>query len=175
MVKNVFLIGYMGCGKSTIGRYIAKDMGWQFIDMDSLFEQKHNCTISQFFAQHGEEQFRKEESKVVKELAQTTNSVIATGGGAPCFADNMQVMNAAGLTIYISVEPEDLALRLKKAKDNRPLIANKSDDELVGFIQQQLKAREPHYRKAHMVVDGSALPFSAYKLFIETFPEDEIK
>ncbi len=169
MVNRVFLIGYMGSGKSTIGRFIAKDMNWQFIDMDDYFEQKAGCTISQFFADKGEEEFRKAEAKVLKELATKENVIIATGGGSPCFFDNIDVMRSAGLTIYIEVTPEELAARLKGAKSKRPIIANKTDEELTSFISSQLEKREPFYKKAEMTVDGKAMPFSAYKMFIETF------
>lgn len=168
-MERVFLIGYMGCGKSTIGRYIAKDMGWRFIDMDDYVEKQIGCSISQFFADKGEDEFRKAEAQALKNLATEHNAIIATGGGAPCHFDNIDVMRAAGLTIYIKVEPEVLAARLKDAKNQRPLLAGKSDDELLDFISSQLKKREPFYSKAEMSVDGDRLPFSAYKPFIETF------
>lgn len=162
----------MGCGKSTIGKYVARDMGWEFIDMDSYFEAKHQCTIKEYFAQHGEDGFREAERAVVAELAQRTNVVVATGGGAPCFFNNMEVMNRAGLTIYINVEPHNLAKRLRGAKSERPLIAQKTDDELLGYITDKLQERTPFYRMAHMVVDGEALPFASYKPLVETFPEE---
>ncbi len=168
-MERVFLIGYMGCGKSTIGRYIAKDMGWRFIDMDDFVEKQIGCSISQFFADKGEDEFRKAEAQALKTLASEHNAIIATGGGAPCHFDNIDVMRAAGLTIYIKVEPQVLAARLKDAKNQRPLLAGKSDDELLDFISSQLKNREPFYSKAEMSVDGDRLPFSAYKPFIETF------
>lgn len=162
----------MGSGKTTIGKFVASDMKWQFIDMDSYFEQKHDCTISQFFANHGEESFREAEHKVLEDLCQLNNVIVATGGGAPCFYNNMELMNASGATIYINVEPQELANRLSNAKVQRPLIANKSNEELLDFIGEQLTKRETHYRKAHMVVDGMALPFTAYRTLIEYFPED---
>ena len=168
-MERVFLIGYMGCGKSTIGRYIAKDMGWRFIDMDDYVEKQIGCSIPQFFADKGEDEFRKAEAQALKDLAAEPNAIIATGGGAPCHFDNIDVMRAAGLTIYIKVEPQVLAARLKDAKNQRPLLAGKSDDELLDFISSQLKNREPFYSKAEMSVDGDRLPFSAYKPFIETF------
>lgn len=172
MVKRVFLVGFMGSGKSTIGKYIANDMKWEFIDMDNYFEKKHNCTIKEYFAQYGEDQFRVAENEVVKELSTAENAVIATGGGAPCYYDNMDIMNSAGATIYINVEPEDLANRLSKAKSKRPLLADKSDEELLDYIKSKLGEREEHYRKAKMVVDGEHMPFSAYITLIEMLPEE---
>ncbi|MDD7724762.1 MAG: shikimate kinase [Bacteroidales bacterium] len=168
-MERVFLIGYMGCGKSTIGRYIAKDMGWRFIDMDDYVEQRIGCTISQYFAKAGEQKFRAAAAAALKSLAEEKNVIVATGGGSPCHFDNMDVMRKAGLTIYIKVEPSALAARLKGAKAQRPIIAQKSDDELEAFIAEQLKIREPFYSRAEMSVDGERLPFSDYKPFIESF------
>ncbi|MBP5419455.1 MAG: shikimate kinase [Bacteroidales bacterium] len=173
MKNRVFLVGYMGSGKTTIGRYLAHDLGWSFIDMDDYFEQKHQCTIKEYFAQYGEDAFRDAEHAVVEELCSISNAVVATGGGAPCFFDNMDKMVAAGATIYISVEPEILAARLSKAKDKRPLIAEKTDEELLAYIKEKLAEREPFYRKAKLIVDGERLPFSMYKLLVESMPFDE--
>lgn len=173
MKNRVFLVGYMGSGKTTIGRYLAHDLGWSFIDMDDYFEQKHQCTIKEYFAKYGEDGFRDAEHAVVEELCSISNAVVATGGGAPCFFDNMDKMVAAGATIYISVEPEILAARLSKAKDKRPLIAEKTDEELLAYIKEKLAEREPFYRKAKLIVDGERLPFSMYKLLVESMPFDE--
>lgn len=175
MVSRLFLVGYMGCGKTTIGRFVARDMKWKFIDMDAYFEAKHSCTISEYFAKHGEDGFRKAEREVVAELATAENAVIACGGGAPCFFDNMRTMNAAGATIYINVAPEELANRLKSAKANRPLLAQKTDEELLAHITTQLSEREKFYRQAHMIVDGVALPMQAYRTLVEMFPEENLK
>lgn len=172
MVKRVFLVGYMGSGKSTIGRYVAADMKWDFVDMDAYFEQKHQCTISRFFADHGEDAFRRAEHEVVAELCKAERTIVATGGGAPCFFDNMDLMNAAGATIYINVSPDELTARLRTQRDQRPILASKTDDELLDFIGRQLAQREPHYRKAHMVVDGKSLPFDSYRTLIEYFPDE---
>lgn len=175
MVKRLFLVGYMGCGKTTIGKFVARDMQWKFIDMDAYFEKKHSCTISEYFAKHGENGFREAEHEVVAELSTAENAVIACGGGAPCFFDNMRTMNASGATIYINVAPEELANRLKSAKANRPLLAQKSDEELLAHITSQLAEREKFYRQAHMIVDGVALPIQAYRTLVEMFPEENLK
>ncbi len=173
MTKRIFLVGFMGCGKSTIGKYIAHDLNWDFVDMDSFFEEKHQCTISQYFERYGEDGFRKAENEVVAELSKQNNAIIATGGGAPCFFNNMDIMLSAGLVIYINVEPTDLCHRLRNAKNNRPLLAQKTDDELLSYISSKLSEREPFYRRAHIVVDGEHLPFSAYRTLIELHNETE--
>lgn len=172
MVNKVFLVGFMGSGKTTIGKYIARDMKWDFIDMDDYFVSKYMCSIKDFFAHRGEDEFRKAENEIVNELSQKQNIVVATGGGAPCFYDNMDVMNKSGLTIYISVEPAILANRLKNAKSERPLIADKTDEELLDYIKSKLEEREPFYRKARMITDGESVPFANYRTLIEMFPED---
>jgi shikimate kinase len=172
MVNRVFLVGFMGSGKTTIGKYIARDMGWTFVDMDDYFVQKHNCSIKEYFANEGEESFRKAEHEIVKELSTMDKIVVATGGGAPCYYDNMEIMNKSGLSIYISVVPEILATRLSKAKSERPLVADKSDSELLDYIKAKLDEREPFYRKARMITDGEAVPFANYRTLIEMFPED---
>ncbi|MCQ2226891.1 MAG: shikimate kinase [Bacteroidales bacterium] len=174
MIRRIFLVGFMGSGKTTIGKFIAHDMNLTFVDMDDYFEQKHNCTIKQYFALHGEDGFRKAENEVVAELCEKQDVIVATGGGAPCFYNNMELMRKAGLTIYLNVEPADLAKRLSNAKENRPLLADKTDEELLAYIESKLGEREGFYRQAHLIVDGEHLPFSTYKTLIEMFPEDEL-
>lgn len=173
MVDRVFLVGYMGSGKSTIGRHVARGLGWRFVDMDDYVEARIGCAISDYFASHGEEAFRKAEAEAVRELAKEEKVVVATGGGAPCFMGNMDEMRRAGLVIYIEVSPANLAKRLKSAKAKRPIIAGKTDEELEQFIAAHLEKRDPFYRQAQMVVDGEALPFSAYKMFIEAFEPEK--
>lgn len=175
MISRVFLVGFMGCGKTTIGRFIARDMGWQFIDMDDFFEQKHQCTINEYFAQYGENGFRDAEHQVITELCKVEHAIIATGGGAPCFFNNMELMRHSGATIYINVAPEQLTERLIKNSSSRPLLAGKSADEMLIYVKQKLNERETFYRQAHMIVDGENVPFSSYKMFITMFPNDILK
>lgn len=174
MVSRVFLVGFMGCGKSTIGRHLAKDLGWEFIDMDDYIEQQQGCTIKQIFADKGEAAFRQIETTVIEELGQKDNVVIATGGGAPCFGQNAEIMRRSGLMLFISVEPVDLVKRLSKAKANRPLLADKSDAELLQYVTDKLTERMPSYRRAHMIVDGEKWPFSAYASLVSMFPEESL-
>ncbi len=170
-LRRVFLVGYMGSGKSTIGKHLAADMGWQFVDMDEVFEKQHNTTISDFFATNGEEAFRKAEAEIVSQMCEEQNVVIATGGGAPCHFDNVERMRNAGLVIYIYVEPVVLARRLQNARASRPLLANKTVQELEAHIAAQLAERDKFYRQAQMTVDGDRLPFSAYKMFVDAFEQ----
>ncbi|MEE4287608.1 MAG: shikimate kinase [Mariniphaga sp.] len=146
---RIYLIGYMGCGKSTLGRRLAKHAGLQFIDMDHYIEERNCKTVPQIFAEEGEAEFRKKERKALEELSAFSDVVIATGGGAPCFFDNVDVMNRTGKTIYLNIDPKILADRLLKSKTERPLIKGKSKDELVTFIDETLKKRNAFYTQAH--------------------------
>lgn len=168
-VSRVFFIGFMGCGKSTIARFVAQDLKWNFIDMDSFFEKKHQCTINEYFAQYGEEGFRLAERDILNELCNMENIVVGTGGGAPCFFDNVEKMRNAGLVIYISVENQKLAERLYNNHGSRPLLAGKSNDEILQYVKQKVSEREQFYRRAQIIVDGESLPFSSYRTLIEYY------
>ena len=149
---RIFLVGYMGCGKSTLGRRLAADMGLQVVDMDTYIEERNYKTIPQIFAEEGEESFRKKEQKALHELTEFNEVVIATGGGAPCFFDNMEVMNKTGVTIFMDIDPAILADRLLSSKTERPLIKGKSRDELIAFIDESLHARRSFYSQAAITV-----------------------
>lgn len=145
---RIYLIGYMGCGKSTLGKRLSKHMGVQFIDMDHYIEKRNCKTVPQLFEEFGEEGFRERERKALEELSEFTDTVIATGGGAPCFFDNIDLMNRTGKTIYLNIHPEILASRLLKSKTERPLIKGKSREELIEFIDETLRKRNKFYKQA---------------------------
>ena len=145
---RIYLIGYMGCGKSTLGKKLAKYAGLQFIDMDHFIEKRNCKTVPQIFAEEGEAEFRKKERKALEELSAFSDVVIATGGGAPCFFDNIDLMNRTGKTIYMNIDPKILADRLIKSKTERPLIKGKSKEELAAFIDETLKKRNEYYLQA---------------------------
>ncbi len=142
----------MGSGKSTLGRKLAKKLGLQFVDMDHYIEQRNYKTVPQIFEEEGEEVFRKKERQALEELAEFTDLVIATGGGAPCFFDNIDLMNRTGKTIYLDVPSKTLAYRLKQSKTERPLITGKNEAELIRFIDESLNKRNPFYRQAQFKI-----------------------
>lgn len=146
---RIYLIGYMGCGKSTIGRKLAGHAGLQFVDMDHYIEHRNCKTVPQIFAEEGEAEFRRKERKALEELSEFTDVVVATGGGAPCFFDNMDLMNKSGVTVFLNIDPKILATRLLQSKTERPLIKGKSKDELVRFIAETLEKRKEFYSRAH--------------------------
>lgn len=145
---RIYLIGYMGCGKSTLGKRLAKHLNLQFVDMDHYIEMRNHKTVPQIFAEEGETEFRKKERKALEELADFSDIVIATGGGAPCFFDNIELMNNTGTTIYMNIDPAILADRLMHSKTERPLIKGKSKQELITFIDEMLKKRSLFYTQA---------------------------
>lgn len=150
-MERIFFVGYMGSGKTTVGKLLAKSLSLEFIDLDAYIENKHRKSIPALFSDKGEEEFRKIEREALQEVATFEDVVISTGGGAPCFFDNMEVMNRAGTTIYIQADAEELAARLQISKNVRPLIAGKSKEELIPFITEHLAQRERYYNGAHIV------------------------
>jgi len=154
MNSRIFLIGFMGSGKSTLGSKLAYRIGYDFIDMDRLIEETAELSIPAIFSEHGEEVFRKWESDILHELCHREKVVIATGGGAPCHSMLMDVMNSHGTTVYIRLSPEELKSRLIRSRTERPLIKGKSEEELIEYINKLLEQREDYYNKASMVVNG---------------------
>lgn len=155
-MQRIFLIGFMGSGKSSMGRLLARTNGLNFIDLDAYIENKYHLGIADIFAQEGEEGFRLKERTCLHEVAYFENVVIATGGGAPCFFDNMALMNKQGETIYLRLTPEHLAVRLSAARSAvRPLVRNKSGAELLQYITKTLQQREPYYLQATHIVEGT--------------------
>ena len=136
----IFLVGYMGCGKSSIGRALASRLNIQFLDMDPLIEQHCGKSIREIFASEGEEGFRLHEKEVLAELvAEQQECIVATGGGAPCFYDNMEVMNRAGVTVYFQMSPEKLAGRLEHGKADEARVGEHAHEE----VERSLVARHP--------------------------------
>jgi shikimate kinase len=144
----------MGCGKSTIGRKVAALMGINFIDLDKFIEERNFKSVPDIFAQEGELAFREKERQALMEVSQFEDIVVGTGGGAPCFFDNMQLMNDAGITIYLAPDNDILAYRLLKSKTERPLIAGKSREDLLEFIETALQKRAPFYEQSKIVIRG---------------------
>ena len=154
---RIFLIGYMGAGKTTLGKAFARAMGLTFVDLDWYIEERYHKTVSQIFAERGEDGFRELEKRMLHEASDFEDVVISVGGGTPCFFDNMEYMNQVGETVFLDVDNQVLFRRLKVAKQQRPLLANKTDEELMAFIQEALEKRLPHYTKAKHVFNGELL------------------
>ena len=138
----------MGCGKTTLGWKLAVRLGISFIDMDSYISNRYCKTIADIFKDEGEDGFRNKERDCLLEISQIEDVVVATGGGAPCFFDNIDVMNSTGITIFLDISPVELARRLRSSHTVRPLIHEKKGDELIDHIISMLQERLPFYRKA---------------------------
>jgi shikimate kinase len=150
----IFLLGFMGSGKSTVGKRLAGRLGYSFIDMDARLEGEHGMTINEIFEKLGEKAFRELESNLLKEMVSLQDAVISTGGGLPCTGNNMDLINRKGVSIYLRMEPAALLNRLSRGKSRRPLIRHLSRQELETFIQEKLREREPVYLRAHHIISG---------------------
>ena len=156
-MKRVILIGYMGSGKTTVGKALSKETGMMFYDLDWYIESRMRKSVSQIFAEKGEEGFRKIEYNMLHEVAEFEDVIISCGGGTPCFFDNMDYLNQQGDVVYLKASPETLYKHLLMAKIERPLLKGKSADELIAYITEHLKQREPFYEKARYILDVNVL------------------
>ncbi|MBR7048555.1 MAG: shikimate kinase [Prevotella sp.] len=150
---RVILIGFMGAGKTTVGKALGKALGVTFYDLDWYIETRMRKTVKQIFDEQGEEGFRKMEHNMLHEVAEFENVVISCGGGTPCFYDNMDYLNQQGDTVYLKASPEVLYKHLKMAKGVRPLLLNKTPEEVQVYIREELSRREQFYSKAKHILD----------------------
>lgn len=156
----VFLIGYMGCGKSTLGRRLARRLGVPFVDTDARVEEREGATVSDLFRYEGEQRFREIEREVLDaSIAEYPSAVISTGGGLPVWGDNMARMNAAGCTVYLRRSAENIAGRLSPyGRRKRPRLQGLNDEELVAFMTRDMASREPFYSRAKLILACDSLP-----------------
>lgn len=157
MQLPIYLIGYMGAGKTTAGRLLAEKLGWRFVDLDEAFREIHGLSTADYIRTYGLEDFRLKEKYVVEDLAELDydHVIYATGGGYPCYEDNMDCLRELGTAIYIRWSAENLAKRLMLTDlSTRPVLQGRTEQELLGFIAPQLEAREPFYRRAHYTIDA---------------------
>ena len=156
-MKRVILIGYMGSGKTTVGKALSKETGMMFYDLDWYIESRMRKSVSQIFAEKGEEGFRKIEYNMLHEVAEFEDVIISCGGGTPCFFDNMDYLNQQGDVVYLKATPETLYKHLLMAKVERPLLKGKSSEELIAYITEHLNERAPFYEKARYTLDVNVL------------------
>ena len=154
---RIFLTGYMGAGKTTLGKAFARETGVSFIDLDWYIEERFHKTIGELFAERGESAFRELERNMLHEVSEFEDVVVSTGGGTPCFFDNMEYMNGCGQTVFLDVHPDILFRRLRVAKRQRPILQDKTDEELRAFIVEALDKRAPFYSQARYRFDGGRL------------------
>lgn len=149
-----FLIGYMASGKSRKGRLMAKELGLTFIDLDAYIVRREACSIPDIFRSGGEEEFRKAERRCLHEVCELYESfVMATGGGTPCYFDNMDYMNAQGKTLFLNPDIDTLVARLLRKKEKRPLVSHLPDSRLRDFVEAHLRERMPYYMQAQEIIE----------------------
>jgi len=155
--RRVYIIGFMGSGKSTVGKRLASNLGWKFLDLDKQIEHKAGQLIKNIFSSFGEDYFRRIEAETLLNLKIMEDTVISTGGGTPCFGKNMDFMMTSGLVVYLKMTPGQLKSRLEGLTTDRPLIHNLTPQELLKYISDKLSEREEYYLKAPLIVDGKNL------------------
>ncbi|MCF8407548.1 MAG: shikimate kinase [Crocinitomicaceae bacterium] len=146
--KPIILLGFMGVGKTSIGKKLSKQLNWKFLDTDKLIEKKIGLPIPEIFNQLGEDFFREQEREILNEIASLENVVVSVGGGLPCFFDNMDRLNNIGTTVYLKLEPEFIVQRLLESKIKRPLTVNLIETQLKDFVKVKLTERERYYSLA---------------------------
>ena len=171
-MRRIILIGYMGSGKTTVGKALSKETGMMFYDLDWYIESRMHKTVAQIFAERGEEGFRKIEYNMLHEVAEFEDVIISCGGGTPCFFDNIDYLNGQGDVCYLKATPEVLYKHLLMGKVERPLIKAKSPEELINFITEQVGKREEFYTKARYTLDVSLMDsFEKIKLSVDALRE----
>jgi shikimate kinase len=171
-MRRIILIGYMGSGKTTVGKALSKETGMMFYDLDWYIESRMHKTVAQIFAERGEEGFRKIEYNMLHEVAEFEDVIISCGGGTPCFFDNIDYLNGQGDVCYLKATPEVLYKHLLMGKVERPLIKGKSPEELIKFITEQVGKREEFYTKARYTLDVSLMDsFEKIQLSVDALRE----
>ena len=154
MLKRIFLIGFMGSGKSTFGKKLAKELNTTFIDLDKVIEEKAKCSVGDIFKYLGEDTFRTMESEALKSFEHLDGFVMATGGGTPCYFSNIDYINDQGISIYIELDTKSIYNRLVNAKNVRPTMKGKNQEELMKFIEDTFQHRKAIYERATFKVNG---------------------
>ncbi|KGI60342.1 shikimate kinase [Prevotella sp. DNF00663] len=171
-MKRIIIIGYMGAGKTTVGKALAQELGLPFYDLDWYIESRMHKTVKQIFDEQGEDGFRRIERNMLHEIAEFEDVVISCGGGTPCFYDNIDYMNRQGETVYLKATPEVLYGHLKMGRSVRPLLLNKTPEEVEAFIHEQLAYREPFYAQAKHTLDVNLLDnFEKIKISVKRVRE----
>ncbi len=156
-MSRVYIIGFMGVGKSTVGKKLASKLGYEFLDTDKVFETKYKLGINDFFLKYGEELFRKLEFDVLKSTFDKDNCIISTGGGLPCHNNAISEINKNGISVFLEMDEKAIHSRLVSSKQKRPLLQTFNEDELLEYIHQKLDERKKHYEKANIKVPALSI------------------
>ena len=164
---RIFLLGFMGSGKSTIGKKLANKMNLKFVDLDGFIEAEMDCSVEDAFALQGEKYFREQEEKALIKMSNQDDFVVALGGGTPCFASNFSVIKSTGISVYLKIAKVDLYNRLAANRGKRPLLYSLNENELEAYISSTLDVREEYYNKADIVISAKDFNAERYGMLIE--------
>jgi shikimate kinase len=171
--ERIYVIGFMGSGKSTAGKSLAKKLGMEFTDLDSVIEETEGLKVREIFNTKGEDYFREKEASCLRALGKKKNIVVSCGGGTPCFHQNMDYMSSDGTVVYLKMSPAALASRLSSDRGQRPLIKGVAPADLPAFIEEKLSSREIYYLKAHVIADGLSPCIDSIAEMIRKLPTSE--
>jgi len=159
---KIFLIGYMYSGKTTVGKQLAKKLNYNFLDTDVVFETQYKTSIPEYFAKFGEKEFRTAERKILEDLSTYSgNVIVSTGGGLPCFSNNIELMRKMGVVIYLEAGIEEIYKRFENSAVQRPLLAGLSKEDAICKIKSHLAEREPFYKQANITLSAENVNFDA--------------
>lgn len=166
---RIFLLGYMGTGKTYWGKLWAARHGMDFFDLDHEIERNAGMTIREMFEKHGESFFREKEKETLYQFKNKNDFILSTGGGTPCFFDNMQWMKDNGITIYLNTSVQVLAERLTKEKDHRPLIKNLTNEELIPFIENNINKRNKFYIQSGVILNTETIAEDTFEQIMRKY------
>lgn len=150
---RIYLIGLPSSGKSTFGRQLAKNINYNFVDTDAWIVQKNQCAIPEIFEKYGEDKFREWEREALEATANFNQTVIATGGGMPCFFDNISKMNQLGISVFMDVKPQTITKRIRPKDNSRPLLKTQNEADILTQLQKKYEERIRFYQQAHITLN----------------------
>ncbi len=156
-MNRIYLVGYMGAGKTSAAKRLASRLNWKVVDTDDLFEEKYRISVDDFFQKYDEPLYRKLESEILKSTENLEDTVISTGGGTACYFDNMDWMNLHGLTVFMRISPAAAVDRVLHSHHKRPLTRGKSEAELMEYVTWHYASRMPFYEQARITVKSENL------------------
>ena len=168
-MDKIYIVGYMGAGKTTTAKRLAGRLGWEVVDTDALFEEKYRISVDDFFQKYDEPLYRKLESEVLKSTETMEHMVVSTGGGTACYFDNMEWMNQHGLTVFLQISPKAAVDRVLHSRHKRPLARGKSEEELMEYVNWHYASRIPFYEQAKITVKSEDLDLEALMERIQSF------
>lgn len=166
---KVYLVGYMYSGKTTVGRQLAKALGYKFVDLDQLFESTFHISIPMFFKRYGEKAFRIVETAILHKTASFEDTVIATGGGTPCKPGNMEFINQNGVSVYLELAPEAIISRMTTSKKVRPIFSGLSEQQKIAKVHSHLLERLPFYQQSVITIPAISPDINSLAVKIQSY------